>query len=139
MKNRHTGGCNCGAIRYECIGSPLLSFNCHCRNCQLFGGSAFSSSMVFPVDEFRLLSGNTKHFEKQVESGNIFTHGFCEKCGSPLYGFSSGHPGYIGVRAITLDDPSWFKAEMNVWSCEAQPWTCMDPNIPKLEKSPEEI
>jgi len=113
--------------------------NCHCRNCQLAGGSAFSSSMVLPASGFHLLSGAAKLFGKRVESGNILTQGFCEHCGSPLYGLTSGHPEYIGVRAVTLDDPSWFKPEADVWVAESQPWACMDTAIPKLEKSPEEI
>jgi hypothetical protein len=113
--------------------------NCHCRNCQLAGGSAFSSSAVLPATAFNFLAGTAKHFDKRVESGNISTQGFCANCGTPLYALTSGHPEYIGVRAVTFDDPSWFKAEANVWVVEAQPWTCMDAAIPKLERSPEEI
>ena len=95
--------------------------------------------MVLPASGFHLLSGAAKLFGKRVESGNILTQGFCEHCGSPLYGLTSGHPEYIGVRAVTLDDPSWFKPEADVWVAESQPWACMDTAIPKLEKSPEEI
>ena len=28
-----TGGCACGAIRYECTAEPLYMGNCHCRDC----------------------------------------------------------------------------------------------------------
>jgi hypothetical protein len=30
-----SGGCACGAIRYECSAEPIVMGNCHCRDCQL--------------------------------------------------------------------------------------------------------
>ena len=34
MNNPYTGGCACGAIRYECNAEPMFSWICHCRECQ---------------------------------------------------------------------------------------------------------
>jgi hypothetical protein len=36
-----TGGCQCGAIRYEIASFPLLLYTCHCTDCQRQTGSAF--------------------------------------------------------------------------------------------------
>ena len=37
-----TGGCQCGAIRYEIGGFPLLLYTCNCTDCQRQSGSAFA-------------------------------------------------------------------------------------------------
>ena len=34
MPASFSGGCACGAIRYECSAAPLMMLNCHCRDCQ---------------------------------------------------------------------------------------------------------
>ena len=45
-----TGGCACGAIRYELTSFPLLLYTCNCTNCQTASGSAFALNM--PVAHF---------------------------------------------------------------------------------------
>jgi len=35
-----------------------------------------------------------------------------------------------------LDDPNWFRPQMDIFTSEAQPWDQMDPAIPKYEKYP---
>ena len=40
-----TGGCTCGAIRYEITSFPLLLYTCNCTNCQRVSGSAFALNM----------------------------------------------------------------------------------------------
>jgi len=83
----------------------------------------------------KLTKGQTKHFEKLAESGNVARREFCPDCGTPLFASSSASVGFIGVRAASLDDPSWFRPDADVWVQSAQPWDCLDPAIPKFEKS----
>jgi hypothetical protein len=48
MKIPFTGGCMCGAIRYECSTEPLAMGICHCRDCQRATGSAFAAALMLP-------------------------------------------------------------------------------------------
>jgi len=41
MSTSLTGGCQCGAVRYECSVEPLFTGNCHCRDCQKATGGAY--------------------------------------------------------------------------------------------------
>src|SRR6266498_1756202 len=41
MKIPFTGGCVCGAIRYECSAEPVMTFKCHCRDCQRVTANGF--------------------------------------------------------------------------------------------------
>jgi Glutathione-dependent formaldehyde-activating enzyme len=54
MKLPQTGGCQCGAIRYEITEAPQLVYTCHCTDCQRLTSSAFSIGIVVPDRVFRL-------------------------------------------------------------------------------------
>ena len=41
-----TGGCACGAIRYECTAEPIMMLKCHCRDCQHVTGDGFAAAVV---------------------------------------------------------------------------------------------
>ena len=43
-----TGGCACGVIRYEVTAEPIVTFNCHCRDCQKTTGGATDSCKYVP-------------------------------------------------------------------------------------------
>ena len=129
------GGCACGAIRYECSAPPLRMVNCHCRDCQLASGSGYAATLIMASSAVRLLRGAPGEYQTAAESGNVATRGFCAACGTPLFARSSSRPDILGVKAASLDDPSWFVAEADVWVASAQPWDHMDPGIPKFPQS----
>jgi hypothetical protein len=52
-----TGGCPCGAIRYEIASFPLLLYTCNCTNCQRTSGSAFALNMPVVAKDFHILQG----------------------------------------------------------------------------------
>ena len=57
-----TGGCSCGAVRYE-ISAPLIDAGiCHCRMCQRFTGSVVAPFASFPAKSVRFTQGEPKYF-----------------------------------------------------------------------------
>ena len=56
-----TGGCQCGAIRYEITSFPLLLYTCNCTDCQRQAGSAFALNMPVRFKDFRILQGSSTH------------------------------------------------------------------------------
>jgi hypothetical protein len=117
-----SGGCACGAVRYHCSASPVAMIKCHCRDCQRAGGAAYAPTVVIRTADFRLLRGEPRYHEITAVSGNLARRGFCDKCGSPLFASSSARPDVMGIRAGSLDDPSWFRAAREYWTRSAQPW-----------------
>jgi hypothetical protein len=76
------------------------------------------------------------HFTESLNRGK-HKRGFCASCGSRLTGAESETPSeVVGVVAGSLDDRSWFRPQMDIFTCDAQPWDQMDPAIPKYEKYP---
>ena len=63
--------------------------------------------------------------------------GFCPDCGAPVVVKPDAVPQFVAIRTASLDDPSWFKPQMDVWTCDAHPWDEMNPALPKLEKYPQ--
>ena len=129
MKLPLTGGCQCGAIRYEIAQPPITIYTCHCTDCQRFTSSAFSIGIVVPDDAFRLSGKETRIVESIADSGRTKRRRVCPDCctwicGNPSKG--SELPGMIRViRGGTLDDTSWLRPTVHFWTRSAQPWVML--------------
>jgi hypothetical protein len=55
---------------------------------------------------------------------------------SPVYSTNSGFPGFIFVRASTLDDPSVFQPQMIVYTRNATPWDRPPEGLPAFDGMP---
>ncbi|MEO7859664.1 MAG: GFA family protein [Nitrospirales bacterium] len=121
VRTPFSGGCACGAIRYECSAEPIMMFKCHCRDCQQVTGGAFVAGLLLQASAFRLTNGQLRyHFTPSMAGGE-----------------SDRQPArYVGVTAGSLDDPSWFHPQMDFFVSDAQPWDHMDSAIPKFEHYP---
>ena len=131
-----TGGCACGAIRYEATAAPALMLHCHCRDCQRSSGGPFSSFFIVPTEAFKLLQGSLRLHASPSEAGGQTRRGFCPECGSPIQVMTDSQPRIAAIRTASLDDPSWFKLQMDVWTSDAHSWDQMNPALPKFKKYP---
>jgi hypothetical protein len=131
-----TGGCACGAIRYECSGTPMFSANCYCRDCQRSSGTAFSSLLIVPKTALKLLRGEPRYHEVTADSGKKLSRGFCQTCGSPLFSQPEVMPEAIGIKAASLDDPNQFTPGMSIYVSSAPAWAPAVEQLPKFPKMP---
>jgi len=129
-----TGGCACGAIRYECTAKPIMMINCHCRDCQRASGGPYAAAMIVPSKAFKVTQGTPRYFGVSNASGGTHTRGFCGECGSRLFGAVDPASPIIGITAPSLDDPSCFAPQMDIFTSEAQPWDHMNPALAKYEQ-----
>ena len=134
MPNSFTGGCVCGAIRYECTSRPLAMLYCHCRDCQQVSGGPYTPVVYVPAKAFRLTQGTLRHYSTPSEASGHNKRGFCPDCGSRITGAESERG--LGITASSLDDPSWFRAKMHLFTADAQPWDLLDPSIPSFPQYP---
>jgi hypothetical protein len=128
-----TGGCLCGAVRYESRAEPHFAGHCQCRDCEKSTGTGHSSHLGVPTGELRI-SGELRHYDTTAESGNISTRSFCAICGSPVLFKTSGFEGVIGITAGSLDDPSLFKPGMVVFTDSAPSWDHIDPALRRFPR-----
>lgn len=94
-----TGGCLCGAVRFQCEGAPSLVSYCHCRMCQKATGSAFWVSANFPRAAVRWEGGLARR-----RSSPLAQRGFCATCGAPLT-FEYDDGDHISISVGAFDDP----------------------------------
>ena len=134
MKLPVTGGCVCGAVRYECSAAPLLMLKCHCRDCQQISGGPYAPAVIFPFQAFKITKGELQRYGTPSLAGGHNLRGFCAKCGSQLTGAENPEKGIIGVVASSLDDPNLFKPQMDIFVSDAQAWDLMDPALPKHQQ-----
>ncbi len=135
-ESKITGGCYCGAIRYESTESPVEPGICHCRECQRWTGSAFLAVVGFPVTGFRYTKGSPK----LNQSSSIVERGFCPDCGSSLHSQYLVNLGgdnaaenldHVLISVGTLDNPEIVEMEYH-YGVESQlPWVHFDDDLPR--------
>jgi hypothetical protein len=131
-----TGGCQCGAIRYEITSFPLLLYTCNCTDCQRQTGSAFALNMPVRFADFRVLQGEPNGWHHTSPNGTPVISRFCGNCGTRLYGERAGRPETISLRAGTLDDTSWLVPVAHFFTRSAQPWVQPAPGAQCFETQP---
>ena len=98
-----TGGCMCGAVRYELRTDPFDCGWCHCRTCQLNSGAPAMVFASVPPDDFAWTEGAAK--VKRVASSSFGHRSFCGECGTPFLMQVDHQPETVDFSVATLDDP----------------------------------
>jgi hypothetical protein len=136
MSEAYTGGCACGAIRYEIAGDPLAMNDCQCRDCQHRSGTGHGSYLTFPSRERVKLEGSATHWDVTADNGNVKKHGFCPTCGSPVYLTFSAAPALFTVHAASLDDPSRYRPQAVTYRVRGHAWDKVDPALQQFDRMP---
>ncbi|KAB8230807.1 Mss4-like protein [Aspergillus alliaceus] len=102
-----TGGCMCGAIRYQAnVDKPDVKAVCHCRNCQRWTGGSSTTNVIIPRESFKLIQGEPKTYPYTADSTKTYHTFFCGVCGSGIYGEPDLMPDKLSIKAGSLDDPN---------------------------------
>jgi hypothetical protein len=96
-----TGGCQCGAVRYELYAEPTNPHVCHCRMCQKAFGSYFAPLAGVKRSEHAWVKGEPGVFH----SSEAVERGFCRDYGTPLF-FRYHDKDRISLSLGSLDEPT---------------------------------
>ena len=136
MAQGFTGGCLCGAVRYQSAAGPQVVGHCHCEACRRSSGSGHCTHLVIPEEVFSV-TGEVRFYDRPADSGNMVSRGFCPTCGAPVYSKNAGMPGMVFPRASSLDDPEIAKPQLVIYTSRAPSWDHMDPALPAFPDMPE--
>jgi|UniRef100_UPI000D38CCAC hypothetical protein len=135
MSRAYTGGCACGAVRYEISAEPLFQNHCQCRDCQRKSGTGHGSYLSFARAGVKH-SGPATLWDMVGDSGNVKTRAFCPTCGSPVYMTFKAMPDIFTVHAASLDEPARFQPQVVTYAVRALAWDRMDAALPAFERMP---
>jgi hypothetical protein len=100
MRQQLTGGCQCGAVRYEVTLDLGKVISCNCSRCAKLGWLIAPAAM----DDFRLVKGEGSTADYQFHK-HVIHHVFCSTCGiqSFAYGIGSDGKQSVAINARCLD------------------------------------
>ncbi|MCH1492019.1 MAG: GFA family protein [Luminiphilus sp.] len=95
----HTGGCHCGAVRWE-IEAPavLKTHTCNCSICNL----THYQHLIVPKHRFRVVKGDD-HLNLYTFGSGIAQHYFCKTCGVKSFYIPRSNPNGVSVHARCID------------------------------------
>ena len=114
-----TGGCLCGAVRFETVGKPARVSICHCRYCQLRTGTAFGIGVYFNSEQITFNDGATDTYSYDTENGSTTELSRCAKCGTTVsWTISPGALSHmVAIAGATFDPPTfWYDVEREVFT-----------------------
>lgn len=131
----YTGGCQCGALRYEATADPVYAGHCYCEDCRRTSGSGFSPFMAFRASDLKL-TGPTAQAYCTAARGNKTTRNFCATCHSLVFGGEDGIDEVLNIYAGTLDEPSRFAPKIAIMTQGKPDWALIPEGLRVFERMP---
>ena len=131
-----TGGCNCGAVRYE-VDGPLVSASyCHCTRCQRRTGTAASAQARPAPGALRIVAGSDRLRAWVPERG--WEKLFCGDCGSAICSRDPENHDLVAIRLGTFDADPGIRPGYRQFVVYAAPWEPIpDDGLPRYpERAP---
>jgi hypothetical protein len=126
-----SGGCMCGAVRYEASGEPFSVAHCHCHSCRKHTGAPVVTLAGYLKDQVSF-SGAERCF---YESSPGALRAYCGECGSPLTWEGDG--GDLGpiieLHLSTFDEPEQVVPTAHAFYPERLPWFDIVDDLPRYE------
>ena len=130
-----TGGCLCGAVRYETSAEPLFASHCQCNDCKKSTGAGHATAGGFPEAAVTFI-GKPKSYATKAESGGTATREFCPECGGRLTFRSSNMPGMVLLMAGSMDNPAAIAPTSAIYGKRHLVWDYLDPKLAVSEAMP---
>ena len=129
-----TGGCLCGALRYEAR-SPLYMGHCYCGDCRKASGSGFIPFIGLKAKDVRI-TGGVQRPTARAANGNEAVRNHCARCASLVLGGPLDADDMINIYAGSLDDASLFVPTMAIFTRGKPDWALIPAGLKVFEGLP---
>jgi hypothetical protein len=123
-----TGGCLCGAIRYNAEAFLEIVYYCHCRSCQRSTGQPAEIGVLIKSGTLTYSGSEPKYYD----SSEFGQRGFCSECGSRLV-WRSRDPAddwALNVSVGSLDKPELARPRLHMFVDEKISWYDPQDDLP---------
>ncbi len=127
-----TGGCMCGAVRYEVSGEPFLVSHCHCRSCRKHNGGPVVTLAGYKKEQVRFSGEERRIYASSPGVGRAF----CGTCGTPLTWEGDGGEELgqiVEFHLSTFDEPEVLKPTGHAFYSERISWFDTADSLPRYE------
>ena len=132
---RYTGGCLCGALRYEAVGDILYAGHCYCTDCRKASGSGFIPFIGVARSDVTF-SGQILNHRSRARSGGEAVRNSCAVCGGLVFGGDVGESDSFTIYAGSLDDPLLFHPTVAIFTRNRPPWAVIPEGLAIFEDMP---
>ena len=126
-----TGGCLCGAVRFEVTERLVSAGYCHCTRCQRRTGTAASAQARILPGSLRILAG--EEVVRVFAPPDGFPKAFCSNCGSALWSQNPDDAQVASVRLGAFDGDPGIRPSYRQFVAYAAPWEPIpDDGLPRF-------
>lgn len=121
-----TGGCECGAVRYEARGPLRDVINCHCGQCRRIHGHFAAYAAVARADLVIVEERGLKWYRSSDDA----RRGFCGECGGSLF-WDAPARDYVAIAAGTLTTPTGLKTAGHIFVADKSDYYEIADGLPR--------
>lgn len=132
---RITGGCLCGALRYEAAGAPFAMGYCFCGDCRKASGSGFIPFMNFRAEQLSIQGAALQHRATSFR-GTEAVRNSCALCGGLVFGGVWGSDSEHTIYAGSLDAPEHFAPRIAIFNRDRPAWVPLPDGLVVFETMP---
>lgn len=126
-----SGGCCCGAVRYETTERVFHATICHCPTCRKAAGAPCVAWFSVVLSDFEIISGSLANYRSSLH----VTRGFCAECGTQLTYQHDDFPNDIDITLCSLDDPETTRPDDHTFVQYRLSWMVPGDGRPEFPRS----
>ena len=125
----YSGGCLCGAVRYEIKGPLRPVVGCHCTQCQKTSGNFVAATRGRKEDLTLVRDEGLSWFQ----SSEVARRGFCGRCGGNLF-YDRVDDEMVSIMAGSLDQPTGLKLAVHIRAEDKPDYYVITDGLPQIDQ-----
>ena len=126
------GGCQCGDVRYEASGEPLVIALCHCSMCRRAGAAPAIAWAMYRHEQVRMTGAAPATYASSAQA----RRSFCSRCGTQISFTAEFIPGLVDLTVGSFDRPEELPPTLHYWDSKRLPWVAVADGLPRYEEFP---